>query len=378
MIKQYTKADGTKAYMFFAYLGVDPITGKQRRTTRRGFKTKREATIARAKLLSEVEETGFYPNRKKMTFREAYEGWVEEYSLTVRESSLYVVTSLINGILDEIGDYPVDKITRKKAQQLVKMWHSKYKTFRKYKTYATQIMDYAVDEDVIKTNPFDKVKTPRQKETLKDDNQKFYTKNELQTFLNFIKDDIMYYAIFRTLAFTGIRKGELMALRWSDIDFREKTLDVNKTVTYVEKEKQVLGPPKTPSSNRIIKLDTNTLEALKRWKQEQRILLFKLGFNANDPEQHLFTNPTTNELLSKMTINHKLWSICDKNDFKRITLHGFRHTCCSLLFEAGIGVKEVQAILGHSSIKTTLDIYTHVTKDSIENASEQLANYINF
>lgn len=106
--------------------------------------------------------------------------------------------------------------------------------------------------------------------------------------------------------------------------------------------------------------------------------MFKLGFNANDPEQHLFTNPTTNESLSKMTINHKLWSICDSNNFKWITLHGFRHTCCSLLFEAGIGVKEVQAILGHSSIKTTLDIYTHVTKDVMENASEQLANYANF
>lgn len=76
---------------------------------------------------------------------------MEEYSLTVRESTLHVVSSLINSILDEIGDYSVDKITRKKAQQLVKIWPSKYKSFRKYKTYASQIMDYAVDEGAIKT-----------------------------------------------------------------------------------------------------------------------------------------------------------------------------------------------------------------------------------
>ncbi|WPC08791.1 site-specific integrase [Globicatella sp. PHS-GS-PNBC-21-1553] len=379
MIKKYTKKDGSTAYMFVAYLGVDPITGKQKRTTRRGFKTKREASIAEAKLQTEVEENGFGVAPKKMTFKEAYEGWLEQYSLTVRESSLNVVKSIIeSGILPEIGNLNVNSISRRKAQQLVKEWHSKYKTFRKYKVYATQIMDYALEEGVIKTNPFSKVKTPRSIESVEDDTEKYYTKDELKKFLAFIKDDTMYYAIFRLLAFSGIRKGELMALQWSDIDNKVNTLSINKTVTYGEKSRQIIGPTKTQASNRIIKLDKTTLSVLQKWRIEQRTLLLKNGINSNNKEQFLFTNPFTNELLSKMTITHKLWYICESNNFKKITLHGFRHTACSLMFDAGLSVKDVQKILGHSSVKTTLDIYAHVTKHQQENAAEKLEKYIQF
>ncbi|HFI0683339.1 TPA: tyrosine-type recombinase/integrase [Streptococcus suis] len=379
MIKQYTKKDGSKAYMFVAYLGVDPITGKQKRTTRRGFKTKREASIAEARLQTEIQENGFAAEPKRMTFLEAYQGWLSQYKLSVRPSSLNVVTALItSGILPELGHIEVGSITRKMAQELVNSWHKKYKTYRKYKTYATLIVDYAVDEGVINTNPFRRIKLPKQKETLEDENNKYYSKEELQTFLDLIKEDTMYYTIFRILAFTGIRKGELMALQWKDIDFKENSLSISKTVTYGEKGKQIIGPPKTPSSRRTIKMDTGTRTALLNWKKEQKIALLKFGYNANRKEQYLFTNLYTNELLSKMTITHKLWSICDTYDLKKITLHGFRHTCCSLLFEAGLSIKEVQGILGHSNVKTTLDIYAHVTDSQKDNAAEKLAKYVNF
>lgn len=379
MIKQYTKADGSKAYMVKVYLGIDPITGKEKRTTRRGFKTERDAKLAEAKLIANIQENGFSSPSKDMTFEEAYKGWLEEYSLTVRESTLNVVTALINGgILPELGNWKVKKITRRKAQRLVKDWHSKYKTFRKYKCYASKIMDYALEEGAIKSNPFDKVKNPISKPMIKDDNDKFYTKKELQTFLSFVEDDPMYYAIFRTLAFTGLRKGELMALQWSDINFEKQSISVSKTVTYGDKSRQIVGPPKTPSSNRIVKLDDNTIQALRRWKLEQKTALFKLGHNCNKPDQFVFTNVHTNELLSKMTITHKLWSLCEENKFKKITLHGFRHTCCSLLFEAGLGIKEVQDVMGHSNVKTTLDIYAHVTKDNKINSARKLSEYVNF
>lgn len=72
MIKEYKKKDGSKAYMFVAYLGVTPLTGKQKRTTRRGFKTKRDAKMAEARLQAEIEENGFSVKPKQMTFQEVY------------------------------------------------------------------------------------------------------------------------------------------------------------------------------------------------------------------------------------------------------------------------------------------------------------------
>src|SRR5699024_9461902 len=95
MIKKYTKKDGSTAYMFVAYLDVDPITGKQKRTTRRGFKTKREAILAEAKLQTEIKENGFGVAPKKMTFKEVYQLWLPIYESTVKESPFQIQKNVI-------------------------------------------------------------------------------------------------------------------------------------------------------------------------------------------------------------------------------------------------------------------------------------------
>ena len=93
MIKKYKKKDGSTAYMFVAYLGVDPITRKQKRTTRRGFKTEREAKIAEAKLQTEIQSKGFL-NNDITTFKQVYELWIEQYKCTVRESTFVRVSNM--------------------------------------------------------------------------------------------------------------------------------------------------------------------------------------------------------------------------------------------------------------------------------------------
>lgn len=109
MIKKYKKKDGTTAYMFVAYLGTDPITGKQKRTTRRGFKTEREAKIAEARLQTEVSQNGFL-NNDITTFEEVYKLWLEQYENTVRESTYQRVLTLFDtAILEHFKDIPVKK-----------------------------------------------------------------------------------------------------------------------------------------------------------------------------------------------------------------------------------------------------------------------------
>ena len=105
--------------MFVAYLGTDPITGKQKRTTRRGFKTEREAKIAEAKLQTEVSQNGFL-NNDITTFKEVYELWLEQYQNTVRESTYQRVLTLFDtAILEHFQDVPIKKITVPYCQKLL-------------------------------------------------------------------------------------------------------------------------------------------------------------------------------------------------------------------------------------------------------------------
>ena len=117
---------------------------------------------------------------------------------------------------------------------------------------------------------------------------------------------------------------------------------------------------------------------LRKWKLEQKQLLLKLGFNTNKKDQACFTNLATNEYFRKNYLNYRLDAICKQHNLKRIKIHGFRHTHCSLLFESGVTIQEVQERLGHSDIKVTMNIYAHVTEKQKEEVGKKFAKYVNF
>ena len=169
-----------------------------------------------------------------------------------------------------------------------------------------------------------------------------------------------------------------MALTWNDIDFTNQTLSVNKTLAEGLNHRQFIDTPKTRSSIRTISVDSKTVEVLKEWRTQQRVLSLKHGHNTSSKHQEIFTNVETNKRLNRVYANETLNLICKKNNFKRITVHGFRHTHCSLLFEAGLSVQEVQDRLGHGDIQTTMGIYAHVTEKQREKVAEKFANYVSF
>lgn len=199
-------------------------------------------------------------------------------------------------------------------------------------------------------------------------------KNQLKNFLKLAeeREDIQYYSIFQTLAYTGLRKSELAALTWDDVSFKDASLSVNKNVAIVS-GKQYISTTKTTSSDRVISLDTNTLSILKKWKLEQRKLLLSRGIRIKNNTEQLIFSSDKNEIMPAKI----LWDKLKKYKEFNITPHGFRHTHASLLFEAGASVKEVQERLGHSDIKTTLNIYTHVTKDAEKGVAEKFMSYMN-
>lgn len=383
-IKKYTKKDGSTAYKFQTYLGTDPETGKQKFTTRRGFATLKDAKLAASRLRLDSEENGFQGN-KRHTFNELYELWLVQYRGTVKESTLQKTMELFkNHILPAFGNMKVEKITSAYCHKKVNEWvkfHSKYNVM---KNYTSAVFKFAVRLDMMKTNPMDKIITPKRPEKVGEEKRiKFYSKEELFKFFECCNEDvsrsnnILWPTLFRLLAFSGMRKGEALALTWNDIDFQNGTVLINKTIARGLGNRLIIQTPKTATSKRTNALDPVTLSMLKTWRKRQATDFLKLGFNTMSAEQLIFPN-TNNELMIPTKPDQKLDRIIKKNGLKRITVHGFRHTHVSLLLESGVSIKEVQDRIGHSDIKITMNTYAHVTEKAKEKAAEKFAAYVNF
>lgn len=374
-IKKYTKKDGSTAYMFNTYLGVNPSTGKSMRTTRRGFKTQKEAKLALAQLQLEVESKGF-SKKNYNTFSDVYDLWFMQYKNTVKKSTIQRVTTVFNKqILPIFGTLKIQEISSTLCQKAINDWNDKYSTYRMQRIYLKKVFNFAVIQGFIDINPLIRVVYPKKEiNSVQKKKDNFLEKKQLKELLETIKnkENEMAYVAFYTLAFTGLRKGELYALVWNDLDFKNKTLSINKTAAYIIGERYI-SSPKTEESNRIISVDNSTLSILKRWKFEQRKELLSRGIIVEkDDEQKIFAYKR-NELLQKDYIN----KILAKYPQFDITAHGLRHTHASLLFESGASLKNVQKRLGHKDIQTTMNVYTHVTKDAEKDTAINFEKYMN-
>lgn len=170
----------------------------------------------------------------------------------------------------------------------------------------------------------------------------------------------------RLLAFSGIRKGEALSLTWDDLNFTTNELRINKAISRGKDNQLYVKTTKTGLA-RTMKTDDKTMAVMKEWKKKQKQEYLILGFNTMQPKQLVFSNEV-NEDLQPTKTRKWLLNVQKKYKLGTITTHGLRHTHCSLLFEAGASLKEVQDRLGHSDVQTTLNIYTHVTKKAKEEA----------
>ncbi|MCJ0543368.1 site-specific integrase [Enterococcus cecorum] len=383
--KKYQKGDGTY-WQFRAYLGTDEATGKRISTTRRGFKTEREAKKAYKQLLIDYEKNGGLNSKPTLnikTFEELYNLWLESYQTTVKESTFIDTKRKFRlHILPKFGNMKLSKISIAQAQKAVNEWAKKLDSFDKLNSYCSRLMKYAISLELVDKNPFEYVIKPKSKD--KDDKIKFYTKEELQTILNYLESrthsedelqrhqEFFYYCLVRLLAFSGVRINEALALEWSDIDFNACTLSVSKTLSKTEKGFKP-STPKTKASVRTIPLDTKTMQVLKAWRTIHKEILFMNGKRSEVVfcdiyGVQLIYNGYWYQLTNRMKNIHA----------PLLSFHAFRHTHASLLFASGVSMKEAQARLGHSSIQMTMDIYTHVTADQQTETVEKLSKFANF
>ncbi len=380
-IKSYKLKNGETRYEFPAYLGIDPLTGKQKRTMKRGFKTRKEAELALARLKLDIAN-GTYKKERAETYQEVYDLWVVQYENTVEESTFVKTTGIFkNHILPVMGNYKIEKLTVDICQKHINEWAGKLKKFRIVKSYAAKVLDFAMKRGLIQTNPFALVEMPtnltKKTSVINDDeDENFYTREQLIQFLTCLEQESNYkaFALFRLLAFSGMRKGEALALTWNDLNFTTNELRINKALSRGKDNQLYVKSTKTGVA-RTIKMDDKTMAILKEWKKKQKQDYLILGFNTMQPKQLVFSNEQ-NEYLQPTKTRKWILHVQQKYNLGAITTHGLRHTHCSLLFEAGASIKEVQDRLGHSDVQTTMNIYAHVTKEAKEEAIQKFASYI--
>lgn len=352
-IKEY-KVKGEVRYGFNIYFGKDLLTGKERRTQRRGFKTRREAIEA----YSMLSAKGGVEDRSAKTFEDVYNEWKEVYFDTVRETSYIKTIDLFRlHILPAIGSYRIKYIDVSALQKQVTAWRDEGKNYKVYVNYISRVFKYAIHLGLIESNVCEKIYMPKAKTKAKRSSKlSFWSAEELNLFLSIASDEmpLMWYTYFRLLAFTGMRKSEALALEWNDIDFMRNQISVSKTISPTLESPKGISDTKTEAGDRVIDMDPETMKVLKRWKHEQLSV-------ENRISKLVFTNQRGDYVTRSYPIR-VLDAFCKKHGLEPISIHGFRHTHCSLLFEAQATIKEVQDRLGHADIKTTMDVYAHVSK----------------
>lgn len=381
-IKEYTTPSGNKRYKFTIYLGRDARTGRPRQIRKQGYKTQNEAKKDFLKIQVQIANGEYSPEKqKRMKFKEVYSQWLNTYSNTVKESTLATTIRIVEAhVLPAIGKYYIDSITMLECQKAVNKWFKEApRTYKRYIRYANQIFKYAMHLELIASSPMDKVIRPKQPPKKK--YYEFYTKDELNQYLKMAsKYGIEAYTLFFVLAFTGLRRGEALALEWRDIDYLNKTLTVSRTLSKGLKNRNVIQTPKTVNSVRTISLTTETVQVLKEWQKEQRKVDDVISIGQGKQDKFVFNgtynNYSANIPLSATTVFRWNTKIAQKAHVKHIKVHGFRHTHASLLFDSGASMQDVKERLGHASIKTTMDVYTHLPKKRREVTMNRFSEYM--
>ena len=324
--------------------------GTRKKSTKRGFTTKREAEEwVRNFLMSQQADFN-------MKFEEFLNLYYEDMAPRIRENTMRNKKYIIDlKILPFFGKKsmnfvkPAD-VRRWQNELMAKGYAPTY--LRSVNNQLTAVFNYAVKYYDLKNNPCTKAGSMGKNQA---DEMNFWTKQEFSKFIDAVMDKHRSYVGFKTLFWTGLRIGELLALTIEDIDFTSKTLRVCKSYQRLGK-KDVVTPPKTPKSNRTISIPDFLLADLKDY--------INCMYHP-EPTDRLF--PVTKHFFeNEMKRGVKLSGV------KRIRLHDCRHSHCALLFEMKIPPLEVAERLGHEKVETTLNIYAHIYPNKQEHLSKKL------
>lgn len=352
------------SWYYILELGKDQ-NGKRIRKKKRGLKTEKEAKKALRKAEMLFDNNG-YVEDDRTTLREFMNYWLDNYakiSTTPKtfEGYDYIIRKHLGPGLGlkklsklspmDLQKYYTDKINEGMSAQSVKHHHR----------LLSKILKDAVLWQKINRNVATLAKPPKPQKV----EMRTLDPKQVSTLLSVAKESEVYYPVIFTAVHTGLRRGEILGLRWQDVDLKNGVLYVQQTLQSVSKLGLVFKPPKS-GKGRPVKMTGQHLNLLKQInnEQNQNKLLYGPDYNKKDL---VFIQVNGNPIQpSELTREYK--KILKKACLPSIRFHDLRHTHATLMLQKGIHPKIVAERLGHSSIKITLDIYSHVLPNMQEEA----------
>jgi integrase len=376
-------------WSYIVDVGVDPSTGDRKQEKKGGFKTKGAAQSACGVVIQEVKN-GTYIKESDITFEDFSKEWLTDYENTgkpKKESTILVRKREIARLSPFLDKLKLKDITRKQYQEALNSLKEKnlsQSAIVGSYTTGRMIFKKAVEFELIKKDPTRYASIPKSAKVNdefeeEEETIKYLEKSELSYFLQTAKDKGLGkdYLIFLLLAYTGMRVGELCALKWKDVDLAEGSVNITKTYfnPTCNAKKYKLTPPKTKASKRKISIEEIVIEELKKHKAKQNIILMKNRASYHD-KGFIFAKETNDlgypEHIN--TIGRHMRSLLKKAGLNTsLTPHSLRHTHTSLLAEAGVSLPEIMERLGHRDAKTTTWIYTHTTQTMKKEASRKFS-----
>lgn len=328
-------------------------TGKNRKSTKRGFKTKREAEEwLRAFLLKQTRSFD-------MKFSDFVVIYMDDMKNRLREHTLINKRYVIEDkLIPYFGERRMNEITvadvRTWQNHLIQQGYAPT-YLRTIHNHLSTIFNFAVRYYNLQENPCAKAGCIGKNHA---EEMKIWTREEFQKFSDCLMDKRLSWLSFQILFWTGIRIGELLALTFDDVDLTARTITINKSYQRLHGE-DVITPPKTPKSNRVISIPPFLAEDIQDYIQSLYVY---------EKDDRLLP-VTKNFLENEMRRGVKLSGV------KKIRIHDTRHSHTSLLIELGFSPKEIAERLGHENVETTLNTYSHLYPDRQERLANRLDSY---
>lgn len=332
------------------------VNGKWKQKSKQGFKTKKDAKPVAEKALRELEvqlKNNVNPIEvnSSLTFKLLHDNFIHHMNLYKEPNTIKGYRNAYSAF-KALDDYKVSNIKNIDIQRCVDKLIKKGLKITAIKTYIRRIsleFEYYIETyNPIYLNPTKKINLPTDKKT---NSKKALTKKELDCLLEKLKSN-KFFIVAYIAANTGLRCGEILGLTWLDLDDKKSCLSVNKQWKLLKSGKSGLGELKTKNSNRCVPVTTSFIKTLKEYKSSTPLNIDNriAPFNKASIEKYL--NP-------------------ELRKYAGISIHELRHTYATLLITNGVDFKTVAKILGHD-VKQTLNTYSHVTDDMMNNASKTI------
>lgn len=397
------------------------VDGKRKQISKAGFKTKKEAELEGNKALNEYNNSGLAFEPSEISVADYFEYWINNYcKLNTADSTLSTYRNIIkNHILPRIGKYKLKAVSTMVLQEMINDLYIRRGFTREFYANILKVIkgafSYAkVTAKLIQVNPAADVSLPKPQvdEDAEEDDIIVLSKSDISRILERFKDSTASYYAILTAYYTGMRVGEVFGLTWDCIDFEKKQITVNKIVKKIEingktsdaqgkrgirgksQTRWYLGACKTPSSYRTISIGDTLVNALKEYKQWQEANKEDYGeFYTRHylQEEITETNRKVKRIIPIQDTNVELplekvelAFVKENGEYRgtdtvrypskiinyelgiQFNFHALRHTHATMLIEGGAPIKSVSKRLGHSTVKTTMELYVHETEKMIE------------